>query len=129
MSGLSVRVLYWAPRALSIAFVAFLSIFALDVFEEHLGFWPTLQALLLHLLPSFVLAAALILAWRREWVGAAVYALAGLAYIAWVVSLSRPVSPAMRFLWATIIAGPAFLIAGLFLANWLKRAELRSRHR
>ena len=26
-----------------------------------------------------------------------------------------------------VIAGPAFVIAGLFLANWLKRGELRPR--
>ena len=62
MSHLSKRCLFWAPRALSIVFVAFLSLFAMDVFSEHLGLWRTALALTMHLIPSFVLIAALILA-------------------------------------------------------------------
>lgn len=126
MSHLSKRCLFWAPRALSIVFVAFLSLFAMDVFSEHLGLWRTALALTMHLIPSFVLIAALILAWRWEWIGAALYAAAGLLYVVWVASMSRPVPPAMRLIWALCIAGPAFLIAGLFLANWMKHSELRA---
>jgi hypothetical protein len=98
----------------------------MDVFDEHLGFWLTVQALTMHLIPSFVLIAALILAWRREWIGAALYALAGLSYVVWVASTSRPWTPATRLTDALMIAGPAFLIAGLFLANWLKHGELHT---
>ena len=127
MSHLSKRILFWAPRALSILFIAFLSLFALDVFGHELGFWQTVLALTMQLIPSFVLIVALILAWRWEWIGAVLYAAAGLLYVVWVVSLSRPVPPAMRFIWALTIAGPAFLIAGLFLANWRKHDDLRSR--
>lgn len=32
------QTLYWTPRILGILFVLFISIFAADVFEEHLGF-------------------------------------------------------------------------------------------
>ena len=126
MTQLSKRVLFWTPRALSIVFIAFLSLFALDVFDEHLGLWRTLLALTMHLIPSFVLIAALVLAWRWEWIGAALYAAAGLLYVGWVVSMSRPEPPAMRLIWILTIAGPAFVIAGLFLANWLKRADIRA---
>ena len=126
MSNFSKRALFWTPRALSIAFIAFLSLFALDVFDEHLGLWQTVLALTMHLIPSFVLIAALVLAWRWEWIGAALYGAAGLLYVGWVVSMSRPVPPAIRLIWILMIAGPAFVIAGLFLANWLKRADLRA---
>ena len=126
MTQFSRRALYWTPRALSIAFIAFLSLFALDVFDEHLGFWQTALALAMHLIPSFVLIAVLVLAWRWEWIGAALYAAAGSLYVFWVVSMSRPVPPAVRLIWILTIAGPAFAIAGLFLANWLKRGELRA---
>ena len=98
MTQLSKRVLFWTPRALSIVFIAFLSLFALDVFDEHLGLWRTLLALTMHLIPSFVLIAALVLAWRWEWIGAALYAAAGLLYVAWVVSMSRPMPAAMRLI-------------------------------
>lgn len=126
MTQLSRRALFWTPRALSIVFIAFLSLFALDVFDEHLGLWRTVLALTMHLIPSFVLIAALVLAWRWEWIGAALYAAAGLLYVTWVVSMSRPVPPAMRLIWILTIAGPAFVIAGLFLTNWLKRGDLRA---
>ncbi len=126
MTQFSRRALFWTPRALSIAFIAFLSLFALDVFEEHVGFWPTALALLMHLIPVFVLIAALVLAWRWEWIGAALYAAAGLLYIAWVVSMSRPVPVRFRLIWILMIAVPAFVIAALFLANWLKRSELHA---
>jgi hypothetical protein len=39
MSNFSKRLLFWTPRAFSIIFIAFLSLFALDVFNEHLSFW------------------------------------------------------------------------------------------
>ena len=126
MSRLSKRGLFWAPRVLSIAFIVFLSLFALDVFGAYRGFWRTLLALIMHLIPSIVLLVAVILAWRWEWIGAALYGAAGLLYVYWVATMSRPVPPGVRLAWALTIAGPAFLIAGLFLANWLKHDELRS---
>jgi len=126
MTQLSKRALFWTPRALSIVFIAFLSLFALDVFDEHLGLWRTVLALTMHLIPSFVLIAALVLAWRWAWIGAALYGVAGSLYVWWVVSMSRPVPPAMRLIWILTIAGPAFAIAGSFLANWLKRGDLRA---
>ena len=98
MTQLSKRALFWTPRALSVVFIAFLSLFALDVFDEHLGLWQTLLALTMHLIPSFVLIAALVLAWRWEWIGAALYAGAGLLYVWWVVSMSRPMPAAMRLI-------------------------------
>jgi hypothetical protein len=126
MTQLSKRTLFWTPRALSILFIAFLSMFALDVFGEGLGFWRTLLALTMHLIPSFILIAALVLAWRWEWIGAALYAAAGSLYVYWV--MRHPHLPAATKLnWILCIAGPAFLIAALFLVDWSKRAEIRTR--
>ncbi len=62
MTRFSGRALFWAPRALSIAFIAFLSLFALDVFGAGYGFWRTLLGLAIHLIPSFVLIGVLVLA-------------------------------------------------------------------
>jgi hypothetical protein len=126
MSKTSKRALFWTPRILSIVFIAFLSLFALDVFDAHLGFWQTVLAFVMQEIPVFVLIVALILAWRWEWIGAAVYAAAGLLYVSMVVSMSRPIPPAMKLVWILTIAGPAFVIAGMFLAGWLKRGQLRS---
>lgn len=125
MTTLARRTLFWAPRALTIAFIAFLSLFALDVFGEGRTFWGTLLALGMHLVPSFVLLGMLILAWRWEWVGAAAYAAAGMLYVFW--ASSRPIPPHVKMIWVLTIAGPAFFIALLFAVNWWKRRELRAR--
>jgi len=110
--------LFWSPRILCIGFAIFVSLFALDVFGEGLGFWQTGQALLIHLLPTAVLAVVLAVAWRWEWVGAVLLAVAGALYAIKVL----PQHPS----WAASIALPLLVIAGLFLANWLKRSELRT---
>ena len=121
MTNLSGRALYWGPRVLSIEFIAFLSMFALDVFDGSNGFWKTVLALTMHLIPSFVLIGALVLAWKWEWIGAALYAAAGVLHI--LLISGRPLPNHIKLSWGLMIAGPAFLIAALFLANWLKRGE------
>jgi len=117
MTTCSRRALFWTPRTLCIAFAVFLSLFALDVFSHGFGFWQTLVALIIHLVPAFIVLAVLALAWRWEWIGAAGFAVAGVLYakMAW----QHPS-------WILTISGPLFVIAGLFLVNWLKRAELRA---
>ena len=108
------RVLYWTPRVLGIVFALFISLFAFDVFEGAASVWEALLALLIHLIPTALVVIALAIAWRWEWVGAVLFAALGVAYIVMVPE---------RFDWIAyaLIAGPAFLLAALFLANWLFR--------
>jgi len=115
MSVSSRRILFWAPRVLGIAFAVFISLFALDVFDEGQGFWNTLGALAIHLIPTAIVVAVLLLAWRWEWIGAVIFAAVGGLYVVFAI---RHLS------WILTISGPLFLIAALFLVNWLKRAEL-----
>jgi hypothetical protein len=75
------RVLFWTPRALCILFAVFLSVFALDVFGEGLGFWETILALLIHLLPVYVAIIVLVIAWRCEWVGAVLFTALAVSYL------------------------------------------------
>jgi len=111
--------LYWAPRALGVAFILFMSLFALDVFGTGRGFWATALALLMHLIPVFFAAIVLALSWRWEWVGAILFTVLGLLYVVWAWG---------RFNWAayTFISGPPFLLGALFLLNWVYRAEIRN---
>ncbi|HUO13485.1 MAG TPA: hypothetical protein VMX38_00750 [Verrucomicrobiae bacterium] len=118
------RLLLWAPRLLSIAYILFISLFALDVFQEEHGFWKISAALLVHLIPSAVLIVALVLAWRWEWVGAAVYGLAAVMYVAMVLRLR--IAAGMKLTWILGIALPAFCVAALFLVDWIKRGELHA---
>jgi hypothetical protein len=106
------RWLYWTPRILCLLFAIFISLFALDVFQEGQGFFRTLLALLIHLIPTAFILIVLAAAWRWEWVGALVYIALGIFYIIEVWG---------RFPWSTmaIISGPLFLIGILFLLNTL----------
>ena len=116
MNRIERRLLFWPPRILCIAFAVFLSLFALDVFNETHGFGQTALALLIHLVPTAIVVAVLIVAWRWEWIGAVLYAAAAAFYASRVL----PKHPS----WALTIALPLLAIAALFLVNWLKRSEL-----
>lgn len=119
MNTFSRRLLFWTPRAICFAFAIFLSLFALDVFHEGYGFWKTLLALLIHLVPVYIVLLVLAVAWRWEWIGAVGFA--GLAiWYAQGVWRRHPD-------WVAVIAGPLLVIAVLFLVNWLKHDELRAK--
>ncbi len=113
------RVLFWTPRILCILFAMFLSLFALDVFSEGYGFWEAILALLIHLVPVYIVVIALCIAWRWEWVGAILFIALALFYLVWSWG---------RFHWSAylVISGPLVLLSVLFLFNWIYRAQLRT---
>ena len=113
------KILRWTPRVLGLLFAAFISIFALDVFEGHHSFWQTALALSMHLIPTFVLLAILAVSWRREWIGGVVFPGLGILYL---------VTMWGRFPWSVyaLMAGPMFLLGGLFLLSWQQRRNLRT---
>jgi len=112
------RLLVWAPRVLCIGFIVFVSLFALDVFGEGQGFWRTILALLMHLIPTAILVVGLVVSWRWEWVGGIFFTGTGFLYLTWAWGHYIPILG---------ISGPLFLVGVLFLVNWLKRAELRAK--
>jgi hypothetical protein len=112
------RLLFWSPRVLCIAFALFLSLFALDVFNEGLGLWKTILALLIHLIPTAFIVVVLVVSWRWEWVGGILYVVLGMHYL--IQARHHPD-------WVLIISGPLFLVGALFLLNWWKRAEIRAK--
>jgi cytosine/uracil/thiamine/allantoin permease len=118
MSVSSRRILFWAPRALGIAFALFIGMFATDVFNEGYSFWNTVLAFAIHLVPAAIVVVVLVLAWRWEWIGAVLFAAVGTLYM---LNVLRHLN------WILMISGPLVLIAALFLVSWLKRAELHPR--
>ena len=110
------RLLYWTPRAIMILFAIFVSLFALDVFEGGYGFWGTLMALLMHLIPTGLVLIALAIAWRWEWVGGLLFIGLGVSYM--VMARGGP------WTWSFLLAGPLLVVGALFLVNWRYRGEL-----
>jgi hypothetical protein len=113
------QLLYWSPRIPCLLFAAFISLFALDVFGAGYGFWKTTLALLIHLIPTWVVLVVLAASWRWEWVGACLFTALGVLYLVLFWG---------RFHWSAYlcIAGPLFLVGILFSLNWLCRRELRT---
>ncbi|KPK55770.1 MAG: hypothetical protein AMS21_13290 [Gemmatimonas sp. SG8_38_2] len=122
MRPITKRVLFWAPRVLCILFAAFLSLFALDVFGEGYGFWGTILALLIHLVPVYLVIIVLVIAWRWEWVGAILFFALGVLYIVW----TRGRFPLAAYL---SITGPLFLVGALFQLNWIHGDSMRTRQK
>ncbi|NMB48203.1 hypothetical protein GYA13_02020 [Candidatus Kuenenbacteria bacterium] len=118
------KFIYWTPRILSIIFILFLALFSLDVFGNNYTFWETVVGLLMHNIPSFILLILLLISWRYEIVGGVAFILAGLLYL---FSLFSPGHFEWYMLsWSLLIAGPAFLIGALFLANWFQKKKINS---
>ena len=112
------KFLYWTPRILSIVFILFIGLFALDAFEGNQDIWTKPGEFLIHLIPNYVLIVILILAWKREWIGTVAFILVGIVYII----LAWGKFPFVTYL---AISGPLFLIAVLFWLNWINRKRLK----
>jgi hypothetical protein len=112
------RFLFWTPRILCLVFAVFISLFALDVFGEGYGFWNTILAFLIHLIPTGIILVVLAISWRWEWVGGILFIALGAAYI---------VSTWNKVHWSAhlVLSGSLFLIGVLFLINRWYKAGLR----
>jgi len=116
--------IYWVPRVLAILFILFFALFSLDVFDMQLSFWGTLLALLIHNIPSIVLAIILAISWKYEIVGGVAFILAGFAIF--ILTLMKAINSAHALetmLYSLIILVPAFLIGILFLVCWWQKRK------
>jgi hypothetical protein len=116
MNTFTKQLLFWTPRIFGILFALFLSLFALDVFDEGYGFWGTILALFMHLIPVMIVLTALVIAWRWEAAGGILFIALGVWYL--VTTLGH-------FDWYLVISGPLFLTGGLFLTDSAYRVRFR----
>lgn len=109
--------LLWVPRCFCILYALFLGAFAFDVFQEDLPPGRMIVALLIHLIPAFLVLLVLAVSWGREWVGAVLFL--SLATYYWL-------STAGRVHWSAVllISGNAYLLGGMFLVDWILRKKL-----
>jgi len=117
--------LYWTPRILSIVFILFISLFAFDVSDGNTGFWNIALALLLHLIPSFVLLILLVISWKHELVGGVTFILAGIAHMIFSVVRVGVEPWYVSFAVSLIIDVPAFFIGILWILNWKNKKMLK----
>ncbi len=98
----------WFPRVLTILFTMFLSIFAFDVFEGEAPLIEKVGGFLIHLIPSYLLIAILIISWKKPMVGGFVFILLSIIFTVFFKTYANIFS----FL---LVSLPAAVIGGLFI--------------
>lgn len=73
MSASSREFLRWSPRVIAIVYAVFISLFSLDAWGTGAGFWEELAAFIVHLMPTYFVLAALVIAWHRPRVGGVLF--------------------------------------------------------
>ncbi len=106
------KIIRTAPRVAAILIIAFISLFSLDIFE--MGGTPIqiLGAFIIHNLPSIVLIALLIVAWKRPAVGFVAFLVAAVLFVAFFV---RDIFALPNLLFFVL---PILMVSLLFYADW-----------
>jgi hypothetical protein len=86
---MSVKLFHWFPRIICILAILFVSLFATDAFATGLTIWQQLGAFFMHMIPSFILAAILIVAWKWELIGGIILAGIGLVMSPFIFMLNH----------------------------------------
>ena len=125
---ISTKVIYWTARILCILAILFVSLFALDSFSSERTFWQNTFAFLMHLIPSFVLLAALIIAWKWEKTGGIILTFIGLAFgiFIFVFNYTRNHFPVKTCILGALALAFPFVLAGVLfmLSHNRKKKEL-----
>ena len=104
------KTLYWIPRIFSILSILFMMMFSLDVFGGDEPLIRQLHGFLKHNIPAFILIIALIIAWRYEIAGGAIFILLFIALGIFWRSFSGN--------WGSLILiAPYFIVGILFILH------------
>ncbi len=103
--------------------ILFISLFAADAFSPGLTIWQQLGAFIIHLIPSFILLAFLIVAWKWEYVGGIIFIIIGLGLSPFVFMHNYKMN---QSIWMSlgiimIITVPFIIVGGLFIVSHFKK--------
>jgi len=123
----STKVIHWLPRILCILAILFISMFAIDAFDPKYTIWQQIGGFLIHLIPSYILIALLIVAWKWEVVGGIIFMLIGLGFTPFIFIHNYHMN---HSIWLTLsivlmINMPFVIVGVLFiLSHYKKNKEL-----
>jgi hypothetical protein len=123
----SIIVIHWIPRIICILAILFISMFAADAFAPGLTIWQQIGAFLMHLIPSFILLAFLIVAWKWELIGGVIFTAIGVVLSPLIFqhnyamnqSLSMSLSIVLMITFPFIVVGILFIIS-----HYMKKKQL-----
>ncbi|MCE4564949.1 hypothetical protein INQ51_11570 [Maribellus sp. CM-23] len=119
----SIKILHWTPRILCILAILFISLFALDSFGPGRTIWQQISAFLMHMIPSFVLLALLIVAWKWELVGGILFTLIGLGFSPFIFTHNYHMNHSVGMSLFTVLMTnfPFMLVGVLFIIGFFKK--------
>lgn len=106
----SEKITYWLPRIISIIFIIFLLLFSFDVFGMSGSGVDKARGFLISNIPVIALAAILLVAWIKEYIGGILFLLAAVFF----TFFFRTYENIGNFI---LISLPLFLVALLFISN------------
>jgi hypothetical protein len=117
----SVTVFHWLPRIICFLAILFVSMFAWDSFDPGLSFWQQILGFFMHLIPTFILIAFLIIAWKWEFVSGIIFSLIGLGLSPFIIILNYYMnrSISMSSLIILMITFPFLVVGLLFIMSHL----------
>jgi prolipoprotein diacylglyceryltransferase len=124
--GKSISVFHWLPRIICILAILFISMFALDAFSPGLTLWKQIGDFLIHLIPSYIMIALLVIAWKWEYVGGIIFTVIGFVFCLSVFLLNynrNHFSAAQSFINTLIVAIPFVLVGILFMMSHNKKKQ------
>jgi hypothetical protein len=101
--------------------------FALDSFDPALSVWKQILAFLIHLIPSFVLAGFLILAWKWELIGGIAFLLIGLGFTPFIYLHNYAMNHSvwMSISVVLVINFPFVVVGTLFMVSHFLKTKLQ----
>jgi hypothetical protein len=123
----SISVFHWLPRIMCLLAILFISMFALDAFAPGLTLWQQMEGFLIHLIPSFVLFALLVVAWKWEYIGGIIFTVVGLGLSPYVflMNLNRTHNSVLESLFVILIITIPFVLVGILfiVSHYMKRRK------
>lgn len=115
---MTLKILYWFPRILAILSILVMLLFSFDSFGGDVPAGKQILGFLMHNIPVFVLIIILVIAWKYEVIGGALFIIAFIALGIFFKSFSG--NPA-----SLIIIAPLLIAGALFILH--DRLSSRSR--
>lgn len=115
---------FWIPRVLCIMAILFVSMFALDAFAPGLTFMEQVRDFLIHLIPTYILIVALLIAWKWEKLGGIILMAIGLWLSPFVFQMNwhRTDSIWVAMVVVLMINIPFIAVGALFIiSHYLKK--------
>jgi Na+/proline symporter len=121
----SSKLLHWVARILCILTILFVSLFALDSFSSERTFLQNTAAFLMHLIPSFIMLAVLIIAWKQEKAGGIIMTILGLAagIFLFIFNYNKNHSVGTSLLIVMMMAVPLVLAGILFIISHSRKKK------